>query len=171
MKIRTVAVPSRSGRNSEAGWSRRRTGSPSPQGRVGTRSASDQFWAELGRRPLKVGSEPSIVTNTSPSMSRRRPLRSGRDPKAATVWGHFPIKSPSPQGRVGTKTDNQSRGSNWFAVPSRSGRDKTSTGVPSQEKRGRRPLKVGSGHRYCLAASTGTFVSPSPQGRVGTPSL
>ncbi|WP_411956310.1 hypothetical protein [Candidatus Fervidibacter sacchari] len=56
-------------------------------------------------------------------------------------------QSPSPQGRVGTRV-----------------KPKCTLGL----KRGRRPLKVGSGPNEALERRRRIARSPSPQGRVGT---
>jgi len=84
MSAYIVAVPSRSGRN---------------KGRGGT-----VMRPAVGRRPLKVGSEPEIHKPLQNIFDRRRPLKVGSE---RAVWhrkDHNRQESPSPQGRVGTSS-------------------------------------------------------------------
>ena len=76
--------------------------SPSPHGRVETRKNLPCLCCRGDRRPLMVGSKPSMMTSRASSFVIRRPLMVGS--KHSRV-GHFRSlrrRSPSPHGRVET---------------------------------------------------------------------
>mgnify|MGYP007015362334 CR=1 FL=1 len=119
------------------------------------------------RRPLKVGSGLADHYRILGHVCDRRPLKvgSGRSHRRSQEVARN--RSPSPQGRVGTRRLARALAEAFdVAVPSRSGRNNATHRTQHRITPCRRPLKVGSGLQRVSGADVSEQIAvPSRSGR------